>query len=56
VFAPDERSVWTLEPASPEARLLTAEVQQYGPPPAPNPQTGELEFPIRASWVLTATG
>ncbi|MGH3586726.1 MAG: DUF2771 family protein, partial [Pseudonocardia sp.] len=54
VFAPDERADWTLSPA-PTGRLLTAEVQQYGPPPRPNPQSGELEFPIRASWVLTAT-
>jgi hypothetical protein len=55
VFAPDERSAWTLELAAPEDRLLTAEVQQYGAP-KPNPQTGEMEFPIRASWVLNATG
>jgi Protein of unknown function (DUF2771) len=54
VFAPDERSAWTLELAAPEDRLLTAEVQQYGAP-KPNPQTGEMEFPIRASWVLNAT-
>jgi hypothetical protein len=52
VFAPNARSDWTLELGAPEARLLTAEVQQYGPPPRPNPQTGELEYPIRASWVL----
>jgi uncharacterized protein DUF2771 len=52
VFAPDARSDWTLDLGAPEKRLLTAEVQQYGPPPQPNPQTGELEFPIRASWVL----
>ncbi len=51
VFAPDERSAWTLELGAPEDRLLTAEVQQYGAP-KPNPQTGETEFPIRASWVL----
>jgi hypothetical protein len=56
VFAPGERGDWTLALAAPEDRLLTAEVQQYGPPPRPNPQTGELEFPIRASWVLNATG
>jgi hypothetical protein len=34
-------------------RLLGAQVQQYGPPPQADPETGELEFPIRASWVLT---
>ncbi len=52
VFTPGARSDWTLQLGTPEARLLTAEVQQYGPPPQPNPQTGEMEFPIRASWVL----
>jgi hypothetical protein len=55
VFAPDERNAWTLEPASPTARLLATEVQQYGPPPQRNMQTGEIEFPVRASWVLTPT-
>lgn len=39
---------------APDARLLLAEVQQFGPAPEVNPETGELEFPIRASWVLTA--
>ena len=34
------------------ARLITAQVQQYGPPPVVNPETGEVEFPIRSSWVL----
>jgi hypothetical protein len=36
------------------ARLLTAQVQQYGPPPVIDETTGELQFPIRSSWVLTA--
>jgi hypothetical protein len=54
VFAPGARSDWTLQLGAPEDRLLTAEVQQYGPPPQPNPRTGEMEFPIRASWVLNA--
>jgi Protein of unknown function (DUF2771) len=52
VFAPAERDAWTLQLASPTERLLTAEVQQYGAPAQPNPQSGEQEFPIRASWVL----
>ncbi|HYH30260.1 MAG TPA: DUF2771 family protein [Pseudonocardia sp.] len=50
VFAPDERSTWTLELAATD-RLVTAEVQQYGAPAQPNAG----EFPIRASWVLTAS-
>jgi hypothetical protein len=56
VFAPSERSIWTLELAAPTDRLLTAQVQQYGPPPQIDPETGEVQFPIRASWVLTADG
>jgi hypothetical protein len=56
VFAPAERSIWTLQLAAPEARLLTAQVQQYGPPPQIDPDSGEVEFPIRASWVLNTSG
>lgn len=56
VFAPAERNIWTLELAAPTDRLLTAQVQQYGPPPRINPDTGEIEFPIRASWVLITSG
>lgn len=44
---------YTLQLA-PDARLLVAEVQQYGPAPQVDPASGELSFPIRASWVLTA--
>ena len=51
VFTPGARSDWTLQLTAPEDRLLTAEVQQYGAPQQ-NPQTQEMEFPIRASWVL----
>jgi Protein of unknown function (DUF2771) len=57
VFVPNApRSDWTLVLGAPENRLLTAEVQQYGKPTEPDPQTGEREFPIRASWVLNVTG
>jgi hypothetical protein len=31
-------------------------VQQFGPAPQLNEDTGELEFPVRGSWVLNATG
>ena len=55
VLAPNEHSDYALELPAPTDRLLTAQVQQYGPPPQENEQTGEIEFPIRASWVLTAT-
>ena len=56
VFAPSQRSIWTLELSAPADRLLTAQVQQFGPPPQINPDTGEVEFPIRASWVLNTSG
>ena len=45
---------YALELPAPTDRLITAEVQQFGPPPQANPNTGEIEFPIRASWVLRA--
>ena len=56
VFAAGERREYPLQLPDPGDRLLTAQVQQYGPPPEANPETGEIEFPIRASWVLRATG
>jgi Protein of unknown function (DUF2771) len=54
VFAVNAQHAYSLELPGPTDRLLGAQVQQYGPPPQANPDTGELEFPIRASWVLTA--
>lgn len=55
VLAPDQHPDYTLQlPAATDA-LVTAQVQQYGAPPQANAETGEIEFPIRASWVLNAT-
>ena len=55
MLAPDQHPDYTLQlPAATDA-LVTAQVQQYGPPPQANAETGEIEFPIRASWVLNAT-
>jgi len=55
VFAPQEQQSYSLElPA--DARLLTAQVQQYGPPPEIDETTGEVVFPTRSSWVLTVAG
>jgi hypothetical protein len=54
VFAVNAQHAYSLTLPGPTDRLLAAQVQQYGPPPQANPETGELEFPIRASWVLTA--
>jgi len=56
VLAPNQHPDYTLQlPAATDA-LVTAQVQQYGAPPQANAETGEIEFPIRASWVLNATG
>jgi hypothetical protein len=52
LFRPDERTLYTLELPTPTARLLEAQVQQFGPPPEVDEETQEIEFPIRASWVL----
>ncbi|HVL85218.1 MAG TPA: DUF2771 family protein [Pseudonocardia sp.] len=55
VFPPGEVTEHLLElPA--QARLITAQVQQYGPPPEADPGTGEILFPIRGSWVLVPGG
>ena len=54
MFPVNAQHTYTLQLPGPTDRLLGAQVQQYGPPPQANPETGELEFPIRASWVLTA--
>jgi hypothetical protein len=56
LFAPGQRSDYVVELADPAARLLTAEVQQLGAPPQANAETGEIEFPARATWVLATTG
>ena len=53
VFNVNAQKTYSLELPAAGDRLLGAQVQQYGPPPQANPETGELEFPIRASWVLT---
>ena len=56
VLTPDQHQDYTLQlPAATDA-LVTAEVQQYGPPPQANAETGEIEFPIRATWVLNSAG
>lgn len=56
VFGPGEQQTYSLELPDPAARLLTAQVQQYGPPPQLNQSTGEVEFPIRSSWVFLNAG
>ena len=56
VLTPDQHSDYTLQLPAPTDALVTAQVQEYGPPPQANDQTGEIEFPIRASWMLNAAG
>ena len=56
LFAADEQHDYTLTLPAPADRLVTAQVQQFGPAPQINEDTGEIEFPVRGSWVLTATG
>jgi hypothetical protein len=47
---------YTLTLPEPADQLLTAQVQQFGPAPQINEDTGEIEFPVRGSWVLTTPG
>ena len=53
VFPPGQQRSYSLELPDPAARLITAQVQQFGPPPELD-DAGEIVFPIRSSWVLTA--
>ena len=53
LFGADERDEYTLALPAPTDALVTAQVQQFGARPAINPDSGEVEFPVRASWVLT---
>jgi hypothetical protein len=55
VFAKKERDYTLNLPANTD-RLVHAEVQQFGPAPRINEQTGEVEFPVRGTWVLDTTG
>jgi hypothetical protein len=56
LFPADKQHDYTLTLPEAADRLVTAQVQQFGPAPQLNEDTGELEFPVRGSWVLNATG
>ena len=56
LFPAKQQHDYTLTLPEPADRLVTAQVQQFGPAPQINEDTGEVEFPVRGSWVLTATG
>jgi hypothetical protein len=55
VLAAKQRD-YTLTLPQPTDRLVTAQVQQFGPAPRINEQSGEVEFPVRGSWVLNTPG
>ncbi|WP_214406599.1 DUF2771 family protein [Pseudonocardia lacus] len=52
LFPPGSSPDYTLELPTPAAQLLEAQVQQFGPAPQMDPDTQEIQFPIRASWVV----
>ena len=52
LFAPTTATGYTLQLPTPTARLLEAQVQQFGPAPQMDPDTQEVQFPVRASWVV----
>ncbi|MDQ4117960.1 MAG: DUF2771 domain-containing protein [Actinomycetota bacterium] len=54
VAAPGSRTDYTLTLPDPRGRLLTAQVQLFGPAPTQDPATGQIAFPVRATWVLVA--
>jgi Protein of unknown function (DUF2771) len=56
LFPADQQQEYTLTLPTTTDRLVAAQVQQFGPAPQINEGTGEIEFPVRGSWVLTATG
>lgn len=53
LLAAGEHTGYTLELPALEDRLLTAQVQQFAAPPQTDPETGEIQFPASATWVLT---
>lgn len=54
VFAPEAQESYTLTLPEPGDTLQTAQVQLLGVAPVANPDSGELEFPTRATWLLVA--
>ncbi|MCE3556326.1 DUF2771 domain-containing protein [Pseudonocardia sp. RS11V-5] len=54
VFAPKAQTSYTLTLPDAGDVLGTAQVQLLGAAPVANPDTGELDYPARATWVLVA--
>jgi hypothetical protein len=55
IAAPGSKTDFTLTLPDPRDRLLTAQVQLFGPAPTQDPATGQINFPVRATWVLVAS-
>jgi hypothetical protein len=55
VFAPKAQETYTLTLPEPGDVLQTAQVQLLGVAPVANPDTGEIDYPARATWVLVAS-
>nr|WP_255426985.1 DUF2771 family protein [Pseudonocardia sp. C8] len=52
IATPGSRTELTLTLPSATDRLVTAQVQLFGPAPAIDPASLRMEFPVRATWVL----
>src|SRR5262249_23713415 len=55
VFAPHQRRDYTLTLPDPTDQLVTAQVQQFGGGAPTTTPDGRMSFPIRGSWVITAS-
>ncbi|MBW0104017.1 DUF2771 family protein [Pseudonocardia sp. KRD291] len=56
IATPGQRTEYTLTLPDPRDRLVTAQVQLFGPAPVADPATGQITFPVRATWVLVSGG
>ncbi|RZT88579.1 uncharacterized protein DUF2771 [Pseudonocardia sediminis] len=54
IATPGQRTEYTLTLPDPRDRLVTAQVQLFGPAPVADPASGQITFPVRATWVLVA--
>ncbi|MCW0213853.1 MAG: DUF2771 domain-containing protein [Pseudonocardia sp.] len=56
LFTPNAQRDYTLTLPDPADTLITAQVQLLGAAPGIDPETGEVSFPTRGTWVLVADG
>ncbi|MEJ8280547.1 DUF2771 family protein [Pseudonocardia spirodelae] len=52
IAAPGTRTDFTVALPEPGDRLVTAQVQVFGAPPSIDPASADVQFPVRATWVL----